>query len=507
MILEQLGIFGWQQREENLLLASLLTGDPLLLIGRHGCAKTYLASQIARSLNRRFVAYDASKAMFEDVLGYPNLAKLKRGIVEYVPSPLTIWDKDMILIDELNRPLPELQSKWLEIIRSRRIMGLPTQIRWAWAAMNPQCYLGTHALDRALLGRFALFVYPPEVLDMSEADRIKVTQAASGDDAPALGVWWAARSAVPAQMSDATAPALPVSATLSRTLRTAARRFRDLKEDLDQLPLFLSRFAELVRGESQGQIALDGRRLGFLYRNILAYRAVELAQAGLDPQSSRQPLTDSMRFVVTASIPIGLDEELPDPARARHVLELCCDLLSDFFKPGAPMSRLDAIYELCTTRDLRRKVEILLQQDLADLVKCKGWQELVTSDTDVTPLAYTALEVEALRPGTIPPEMLSSLSQRIAPHELSDDALPPLKDEDIEYLDEMEGLLASARTGLEKAVAISHVKELTEKGNLTPAAIAQARQRIQSDLAWLRELLGSTDAEGRTQDEDHQTVA
>jgi len=177
MILEQLGIYGWQPQEENLLLTSLLTGDPLLLIGRHGCAKTYLTAQIARSLGKRFVAYDASKAMFEDVLGYPNLAKLKRGVLEYVPSPLTIWDKDMILIDELNRPLPELQSKWLEIIRSRRIMGLPTQVRWVWAAMNPQCYIGTQALDRAVLGRFALFVYPPEVLDMSEADRIKVTQA------------------------------------------------------------------------------------------------------------------------------------------------------------------------------------------------------------------------------------------------------------------------------------------------------------------------------------------
>ena len=36
MIPEQLGIYGWKEQDENLVLASLLTGDPLLLIGSHG---------------------------------------------------------------------------------------------------------------------------------------------------------------------------------------------------------------------------------------------------------------------------------------------------------------------------------------------------------------------------------------------------------------------------------------------------------------------------------------
>ena len=41
MILSKLGIYGWKKKDENLLLASLLTGDPLLLIGNHGCVKTH----------------------------------------------------------------------------------------------------------------------------------------------------------------------------------------------------------------------------------------------------------------------------------------------------------------------------------------------------------------------------------------------------------------------------------------------------------------------------------
>jgi len=161
MIMNQLGIYGWKEADDSLVLASLLTGDPLLLIGNHGCAKTHVANKVAQALGRKFLVYDASKAMFEDVLGYPNVEKLKHGVVEYVPSPVTIWDKELVLIDELNRAVPELQSKWLEIIRSRKIMGFPTQVKWVWAAMNPLSYSATNALDLALIGRFATFLYPP----------------------------------------------------------------------------------------------------------------------------------------------------------------------------------------------------------------------------------------------------------------------------------------------------------------------------------------------------------
>ena len=80
-ILEQLGIYGWKREDEDLLLASLLTGDPLLLIGPHGSAKTACAMKIAEALGKRFIQYDASKCLFEDVLGYPDIEKLKRGEV------------------------------------------------------------------------------------------------------------------------------------------------------------------------------------------------------------------------------------------------------------------------------------------------------------------------------------------------------------------------------------------------------------------------------------------
>ena len=46
MVLAKLGIYGWKEQDEHLVMASLLTGDPLLLIGNHGCAKTHVANKV-----------------------------------------------------------------------------------------------------------------------------------------------------------------------------------------------------------------------------------------------------------------------------------------------------------------------------------------------------------------------------------------------------------------------------------------------------------------------------
>ena len=51
MILNQLGIFGWKEADENLVLASLLTGDPLLLIGNHGVSPSKAGAPQESRLN------------------------------------------------------------------------------------------------------------------------------------------------------------------------------------------------------------------------------------------------------------------------------------------------------------------------------------------------------------------------------------------------------------------------------------------------------------------------
>ena len=476
MILKQLGIFGWSERDEDLVLASLLTGDPLLLIGNHGCAKTHVATKVAQALGRRFLVYDASKCMFEDVLGYPDVGKLKHGVIEYVPSPVTIWDKEFVLIDELNRAEPCMQSKWLDCIRSRRIMGFPTQVKWVWAAMNPMSYSACNALDAALVGRFALFLYPPDVLQMEEADRIRVAMHINGDDAPSLAEWTCGVSAGTVAISDVN----EVGRKMRETLVQAGRHFLRLKEQISTLAEFLAKFADLLMRETKGEVALDGRRLGFIHRNLLANRAIELAKAEVFG-ATLPDFVESARYVVQSSIPVGLNDESLKREEAVHKMEICFDLLSSYFEEGAELSKVNLVYELFSTRDLMRKAELLLTCDLGEMALSKAWTDLMKEERDITLLAYTALQVEARRSGTVPLELLASLSAKVSPDKLSTKCIARLEGDAVEYLEEVEQLLKQDND-LAQLVAYQHVSQLVDKGSISPSTLDSVRCAITADI-------------------------
>ena len=166
---ERLGFAGLD-RVDLPLVCALVTGDPLLLVGTHGTAKSALVRSLSRALDLRFHAYDASKSMFEDVLGFPDPTSLAKGELRYVPTPISLWDKEMVLIDEISRATPSMQSKWLEIVRGRRVMGLEAQrLKYVFAAMNPPQYAGAVPLDAALAGRFAWVVKMPDTASLPDA--------------------------------------------------------------------------------------------------------------------------------------------------------------------------------------------------------------------------------------------------------------------------------------------------------------------------------------------------
>ncbi len=488
MLFPRLGIYGWKEADENLLLATLLTGDPVLLVGSHGTAKTGLFTKIAQALGLRAISYDASKALFEDVLGYPNPKELLEGRVSYIASDVTIWDKEFVLIDELNRAQAEMQNKWLEIIRSRRVMGAATAVSWVWAAMNPKSYSATHTLDDALVGRFAMFVYPPEVLSMDEADRARVACHMNGDDAPALGCWADdAKAKAKSRVKKQPRSVAAVGAEMKALLTRAAKLFASLKSDLPRLGEFLARFADLAFRETKGEVKLDGRRLGFIYRNLLANRAVELATAeaeGVSPPEFRK----SARYVVLSSIPVGLNDETVNREETDHKVQVVFDLLSGYFDDGSDFERTDRVYELFTTRDLMRKAEILLRDDLGELAHTKAWNDLIHGDRDITTLAYLALQIEARRPGTIPGEMIDGLANMVDVGELSSRCIGVLKGDSVEHVDEVEKLLKGRDDDLEKLIAISHVKRAAEEG-VTRAKLEQIRESIERDVTKFRELL------------------
>ena len=184
VITEPLGLYGWK-KAEPVLLAALLSEEPLLLVGAHGCAKSFVLERLAEALGMEFRSYNASLINYDDLVGVP-LPDATRTKLEYLSSPESIWDAEVVFIDEISRTRPELQNKLFPIIYDRRVQGRPlSRLVYRWAAMNPPptdeeldegdaLYLGSERLDAALADRFPYVMSVPDWDDLSPADQKKV---------------------------------------------------------------------------------------------------------------------------------------------------------------------------------------------------------------------------------------------------------------------------------------------------------------------------------------------
>ena len=266
-LIEKMGMYGLSD-EEPFFMAALLTGDPLLMIGSHGCGKTYFGELIAKCLNADFQCYDASKAMFEDILGFPNPKSLAQGSVEYIPTPMSILPKEFALIDEISRAHVQMQNKWLEIIRSRTIMGVKCRkLRWVWAAMNPLSYKGAVPLDEALAGRFSWVLIMPEAYKMEETDAMQVIMNQNADDNLAISKWGG---------KDRVQIDLPKE-EMQELLRRAADAYTIIADEKGAaISQYVVRLKSVMYDKMK--LKLDGRRLGMIMRNIISLLAIKRAR-------------------------------------------------------------------------------------------------------------------------------------------------------------------------------------------------------------------------------------
>lgn len=169
LLTRPLGLEGWAHLEP-VVLAALASGDPLLLIGRHGTAKSFLLERLAESLALEFRFYNASLVNYDDLVGIPVPDESQTSL-RYISTPSSIWDAEVVFIDEISRARPELQNKLFPIIHERRIQGIRLEkLRYRWAAMNPPpdedsedepAYHGAEPLDPALADRFAFLIEVP----------------------------------------------------------------------------------------------------------------------------------------------------------------------------------------------------------------------------------------------------------------------------------------------------------------------------------------------------------
>lgn len=290
-VLSLLGVHGCRHIEEA-VIAGLALGEPVLLIGDPGSAKTAMCERLASDLGMSFWAYDASKAMFEDIVGFPDPASLSQGKVRYVPTPLSLQGKQFVLVDEVSRAHPALQNKWLEIIRSRRVMGIDlSDLRHVLGAMNPAGLPGTVPLDDALAGRFTFHIAVPDVNRMEDCDRravIESSDSLKGWDADGRSyLRWLVR------------------AVRQETCRVTEVFGAEITKYVDALSRFLAR----------KDWKLDGRRQAMMHRGLVAYVATRSMLIGHMPQT--QDLHEVLRR--------GIDFLLPWNALGRDIPRIILD--------------------------------------------------------------------------------------------------------------------------------------------------------------------------------------
>ena len=254
--LERIGLIGLSSIEAP-LLAALVTGSPLLLIGAHGTAKSLLLTRVASALGLEFRHYNASLLNFDDLVGFPLPGK--DGTLQYVRTPASIWGAGAVIFDEISRCRPDIQNKLFPIIHERKVQGISLdELRYRWAAMNPPTtddddngYSGSEPLDAALADRFAFIV------DMPTWSQFTLTQ----------------------QLAVIQTEETLISQSEARYLQEVISRTEKILSRLDTT--FTSGIAQYVQLViallAQAGLLLSPRRATLLYRNILAVNAASLA--------------------------------------------------------------------------------------------------------------------------------------------------------------------------------------------------------------------------------------
>ncbi len=291
LITEPLGLYGWK-KAEPVLLAALLSEEPLLLVGAHGCAKSFVLERLAEALGMEFRSYNASLINYDDLVGVP-LPDATRTKLEYLSSPESIWDAEVVFIDEISRTRPELQNKLFPIIYDRRVQGRPlTRLVYRWAAMNPPptdeeldeggaLYLGSEPLDAALADRFPYVMSVPDWDDLSPADQKKV-----------LADQFAGRHEFPVAIRDLVAE--------------ARKRYEELVPELT--PRLTPYIVTLVPKLHAAKYDVSTRRATMLMRCVIAVHAAREVLLKLTAGDAPE-LYDSAR--------LALLNTLPDRARRR----------------------------------------------------------------------------------------------------------------------------------------------------------------------------------------------
>ena len=352
-ILEGLGIIGWESYERA-IEAFLLIGGSILLVGTHGASKSRLAKRLGEALGVSMAKYDASKSVWEDIIGFPDPAKLMN--LEYrkensglprIETPTSIWNKRLLLVDEINRSSAELQSKWLEVILDQTVMGESTGTKWILSAMNPG-YAGTNPLDLALVSRYMFFIQAPLGVKMSNEELLNIMELENPDEYPALMTW---KEGVAEKSDTSSVPSVKVSDDMLSVSQKSIDKFVETSNKLKAILIVAADSYEEVNSRwsnsvneyvisvakhllNEAKFSTDLRRVRMIKNAIIASIALEVPVKGVTPDSISSSAIQSLALqILYMSYPtIAL---IDGPSREQlHMAHMASvDLLEDRSSP------------------------------------------------------------------------------------------------------------------------------------------------------------------------------
>jgi MoxR-like ATPase len=176
----QAGLVGHAALVERLMIA-LLAGGHLLVEGAPGLAKTRAVKRLADGLEASFARIQCTPDLMPaDLTGTP-VWRPDRGLFEFVAGPVF---HSLLLVDEINRAPPKVQSALLEAMAEQQVTSggtthpLPDPFMVV-ATQNPIEHEGTFPLPEAQLDRFLFHVavgFPDAVAERGILDLVEREQ-------------------------------------------------------------------------------------------------------------------------------------------------------------------------------------------------------------------------------------------------------------------------------------------------------------------------------------------
>lgn len=395
-ILEELEIYGYSRIAEQAILASMLLGEPALLIGPPGVAKTEVVAAIGAAMREyskslgalpekqfSYQIYDASKLNFEDLMGYPDINGMKADppVVRYIPTKSTIWNKHMIAFDELNRCVVDRQSNLFEIIRSRKLHGIPTNNLFIFGTMNPFGDQGTVEASDALIDRFLYYITVDQFSEMDPSERLSVIQRRGPVDSVGISHWTGTASKFHTDDNSINPTLATVGEKIDSLMRNAARVMVELQHNIaNPVAELISKIVELFAKEfkdvNKQELRISGRRAAAMMRGVLGIRAIQMVSTD---KNSLVEMTTTLIDSLTLALPIGiagkLDKQQLD--KASNIIETTVVSTWPMLSKNSKTAEYDQVVTATYSEDPIVILNTLLSQKMAPIIRDKVFARLL----------------------------------------------------------------------------------------------------------------------------------